>query len=128
MQGELRSYSGSCHCGAVRFEARTTLAPAVRCNCSFCRRRGAVMANVQAGDFRLLAGEEQLGLYQWNMRIAKHYFCRRCGIYTFHRPRTRPEIYRVNVGCLAGVDPYALEITLNDGKALSLHEREVDRP
>jgi hypothetical protein len=50
----------------------------VRCNCSFCRRRGAVMANVRADDFGLLAGEE--ALYQWNTRIAKHYFCTRCGI------------------------------------------------
>ena len=88
MQGELTSYSGSCHCGAVRFEVRTTLAPAVRCNCSFCRRRGAE--------------PEILGLYQWNTRIAKHYFCTRCGIYTFH--------------------PYALEVTVQDGAALSLHE------
>jgi hypothetical protein len=128
MQGELTSYSGSCHCGAVRFEARTTLSPAVRCNCSFCRRRGAVMANVQADDFRLLADEEALGLYRWNTRIARHYFCTRCGIYTFHRPRMRPEIYRVNVGCLEGVDPYALEVTVQDGAALSLHEQSAGRP
>lgn len=122
MQGESTTYSGSCHCGAVRFEARTTLSPAVRCNCSFCRRRGAVMANVEARDFRLLAGDDALGLYQWNTRIAKHYFCRQCGIYTFHRPRMRPEIYRINVGCLEGVDPYALEVSVQDGAALSLHE------
>lgn len=128
MQGELTSYSGSCQCGAVRFEARTTLSPAVRCNCSFCRRRGAVMANVQADDFRLLADEEALGLYRWNTRIARHYFCTRCGIYTFHRPRMRPEIYRVNVGCLEGVDPYALEVTVQDGAALSLHEQSAGRP
>ena len=128
MQGELTSYAGSCHCGAVRFEVRTTLSPAVRCNCSFCRRRGAVMANVQAEDFRLLAGEEALGLYQWNTGIAKHFFCKRCGIYTFHRPRMRPELYRVNVGCLEGVDPYALEVTVQDGAALSLHERSAGRP
>jgi hypothetical protein len=128
MQGELTSYAGSCHCGAVRFEARSTLAPAVRCNCSFCRRRGAVMANVQAEDFRLLAGKEALGLYQWNTGIAKHFFCKRCGIYAFHRPRMRPEIYRINVGCLEGVDPYALEVTVQDGAALSLHERSAGRP
>lgn len=128
MQGELTSYAGSCHCGAVRFAARSTLSPAVRCNCSFCRRRGAVMANVQAEDFRLLAGEEALGLYQWNTGIAKHFFCKRCGIYTFHRPRMRPELYRVNVGCLEGVDPYALEVTVQDGAALSLHERSAGRP
>ncbi len=125
MQGELTSYCGRCHCGAVRFEARTTLSPAVRCNCSFCRRRGAVMANVQAEDFRLLAGEDALGLYQWNTRIAKHYFCKRCGIYPFHRPRMRPEIYRVNVGCLDGVDPYAIEVTVQDGAALSVKAQEA---
>ncbi|MGQ0546243.1 MAG: GFA family protein [Betaproteobacteria bacterium] len=123
MQGELTSYSGSCHCGAVRFSARTTLSPAVRCNCSFCRRRGAVMANVQAEDFRILAGEDALGLYQWNTRVARHYFCRHCGVYTFHRPRMRPGTWRVNVGCLEGVDPYALEATVQDGAALSSHGR-----
>ena len=128
MQGQLTSYSGSCHCGAVRFEARSTLSPAVRCNCSFCRRRGAVMANVQAEDFRLLAGEGALGLYQWNTRVARHHFCRHCGIYTFHRPRMRPEIYRVNVGCLEGVDPYALEVTVQDGAALSLHGQPAGPP
>jgi hypothetical protein len=120
MQGELKSYSGSCHCGTVRFEVRTTLSPAVRCNCSLCRRKGAIMANVEAEHFRLLAGEEALSLYQWNTRIAKHYFCGRCGIYTFHRPRMKPQIYRVNVGCLEGVDPFALEVSVQDGAALSI--------
>jgi hypothetical protein len=128
MQGELKSYAGRSHCGAVRFEARTTLAPATRCNCSFCRRRGAVMANVQAEDFQLLSGDGELGLYQWNMRIAKHYFCKRCGIYTFHRPRMRPEIWRVNVGCLEGVDPLALEVTVQDGAALSVKAQEAGPP
>jgi hypothetical protein len=121
MQGELKSYSGSCHCGAVRFEVRTTLSPAVRCNCSLCRRKGAIMANVEAQDFKLLSGEDTLALYEWNTRIAKHYFCKRCGIYPFHRPRMKPQIYRVNVGCLEGVDLFALEVTVQDGAALSGH-------
>lgn len=128
MQGELRSYVGSCHCGAVRFEVATTLKPAVRCNCSLCRRKGTVMANVQAEDFKLLAGEDALSLYQWNTRIAKHYFCKHCGIYTFHRPRMKPGIYRVNVGCLEGVDPYALQVSVQDGAALSVHAQGADRP
>ena len=119
MQGEMKSYSGSCHCGTVRFEVRTTLSPATRCNCSLCRRKGAVMANVTAGDFRLLAGADALSLYQWNTKVAKHYFCRHCGIYPFHRPRMKPEIYRVNVGCLEGVDPWALEVAAQDGAGLS---------
>ena len=119
MQGQMTTYRGSCHCGAVSFEVRTTLSPAMRCNCSLCRRKGAVMASVEPQDFKLLSGEEQLGLYQFNTNTAKHYFCKVCGIYTFHRPRSNPNIYRVNVGCLDGVDPFALEIGLNDGAKLS---------
>jgi hypothetical protein len=128
MQGELRSYVGSCHCGAVRFEVQSTLAPAVRCNCSLCRRKGAIMVAVQAEHFKLLGGEDSLALYQWNTRVAKHYFCRTCGIYTFHRPRMKPGIYRVNAGCLEGVDPYALQVSVQDGAALSVHAQGADRP
>lgn len=118
MQGELRTYKGACHCGAVRFEVQTTLSPALRCNCSLCRRKGAVMAAVSPEHFKLLSGEESLSLYQSGTRIAKHYFCMLCGIYTFHRPRTNPNIYRVNVGCLEGVDALGLEVGLHDGAAL----------
>lgn len=118
MQGELKTYKGSCHCGAVRFEAQTTLSPALRCNCSLCRRKGAVMAPVSPEHFRLLSGEESLSLYQSGTRIAKHYFCKLCGIYTFHRPRTNPNIYRVNVGCLDGVDALGLDVGLHDGASL----------
>lgn len=118
MQGELTTYKGSCHCGAVRFEVQTTLSPALRCNCSLCKRKGAVMAAVAPEHFTLLSGEDHLTLYQAMTRIAKHYFCRVCGIYTFHRPRTNPNIYRVNVGCLEGVDPLALEVGLHDGASL----------
>lgn len=119
MQGELKSYKGSCHCGAVKFEIQTTLAPALRCNCSLCIRKGTVMAAVNPEHFRLLSGEDSLALYQFNTHVAKHYFCKVCGIYTFHRPRTIPTIYRVNVGCLEGVDPLSLEVGLNDGASLS---------
>jgi hypothetical protein len=119
MQGELKPYKGSCHCGAVKFEVQTTLSPALRCNCSLCKRKGTVMAAVDPEHFKLLSGESSLSLYQFNTRAAKHYFCRTCGIYTFHRPRTNPNIYRVNVGCLEGVDPFSLEVGLNDGASLS---------
>jgi hypothetical protein len=117
MQGEMKTHHGACHCGRVRFEIRSTLQPSNRCNCSLCRRRAAVMTRVPASDFTLLAGEDALGLYQFNTRVAKHYFCKTCGIYTFHRPRVAPELYGVNVGCLEGVDPLALEVGLIDGEA-----------
>ena len=118
MQGELKSYTGSCHCGTVKFTVQTTLAPALRCNCSLCKRKGTVMAPVALDHFKLLAGADVLSLYQFNTRVAEHYFCKLCGIYTFHRPRSRRDIYRVNVGCLDGVDALALEVDVHDGAAL----------
>lgn len=118
----MKTYRGSCHCGKVQFEIQSALEPAMRCNCSLCTRRGAVMTRVPPERFRLLAGEEYLTLYQFNTRIARHYFCKVCGVYTFHRPRTAPDMYAINVGCLEGVDPLSLETKLNDGRAFSTVE------
>lgn len=119
MQIDAKLYQGSCHCGAVKFSVKSALTATARCNCSLCRRKGAVMTVAAPEDFQLLCGEDSLSVYQWNTRTAKHYFCRVCGIYTFHRPRTNPDVYRVNVGCLEGVDPLALKPELNDGASLS---------
>ena len=114
-------HHGSCHCGAVQFEVDTPVTPAVRCNCSLCRRKGALMSPFfPANALRITAGEDSLTLYQFNTRVAKHYFCKVCGIYTFHRPRVAPELYGVNVSCLEGVDALALEVGLNDGAAYSV--------
>jgi hypothetical protein len=116
-------YSGACHCGAVRFEVRTALAPATRCNCSLCRRKGALMSPpFPAANLTILCGEDALTLYQFNTGVAKHYFCRQCGIYTFHQTRTNPLLWRVNIGCLEGVDPYSLKGDVGDGASLSVVE------
>ena len=118
MTEELKTYRGQCHCGKVKFEIQSTLDPVMRCNCSLCTRRGAVMTRVPAEHFKLLSGEENLGLYQFHTKTAKHYFCKTCGIYPFHRPRTAPQMYGINVGCLEGVDPLSLPAKVNDGKSL----------
>lgn len=113
----MATYQGSCHCGAVRFEVDADLDTVVRCNCSMCRRRSAVMVRVKPEQFKLLAGEDNLASYQFHTRRATHYFCKTCGIYPFHHPRSAPDLYVVNVGCLEGVDPYAQEPGLIDGKS-----------
>ncbi|CAD6562423.1 GFA family protein [Paraburkholderia sabiae] len=116
-------HQGSCHCGAVKFEVETPVTPAARCNCSLCRRKGALMSPFfPAGALRILSGQNDLTLYQFNTHVAKHYFCKHCGIYPFHQTRKDPNLWRVNIGCLDGVDPYALEASVSDGASLSVVE------
>lgn len=113
-------HHGSCHCGAVRFEVRAALTPAARCNCSLCRRKGALMSPLfPAAELTIVQGEDALTLYQFNTHVAKHYFCKHCGIYPFHQTRKDPLLWRVNLGCLDGVDPYSFEAGVNDGASLS---------
>lgn len=111
-------HRGSCHCGAVKFEARLPdgLVNPSRCNCSMCRRRGAIVVAVPLGDLKITEGSGHLRLYQFNTRTAKHYFCSLCGIYTHHRRRSNPNEFGLNVGCLEGVDPFELgEVPVHDG-------------
>lgn len=77
-----------------------------RCNCSICRRKGAIVASVPLAGLRVLKGQESLRLYQFNTKTAKHYFCSICGVYTHHQRRSNPQQYSFNVGCLDGVNPF----------------------
>ncbi|WP_424981324.1 type I-B CRISPR-associated protein Cas8b1/Cst1 [Maritalea sp. S77] len=116
-------YQGSCHCGTVRFEIESDLATVMKCDCSLCRKRNAVMVDVHKDHFTLISGEDSLGTYQWNMKIAKHHFCTKCGIYTFHRKRSLPDHYGVNLYCLDGVDFDSIEIEQAYGSQLSSVEK-----
>lgn len=62
------------------------------------------MLGVKIGKFRIVQGADKLSLYQWNHKIARHYFCRICGIYTHHQRRSNPLEIGVNTGCLTDVD------------------------
>ena len=96
-------YLGSCHCGAVRFRIAYRPDELTTCDCSLCEMRGAIMAKVPEAALDILAADA-LTLYEWNSRVAKHYFCSRCGIYVFHRKRAAPDHYGVNARCLEGLD------------------------
>jgi hypothetical protein len=100
----------SCHCGAVVLELDLPdgIVNPRRCDCSLCRRRGAIVASVPLAGIRILQGAESLTLYQFNTRTAKHYFCSQCGIYTHHQRRSVPTEYGYNVACLEGVNPFDL--------------------
>ncbi|MCV5940872.1 GFA family protein, partial [Escherichia coli] len=87
-----------------------------RCDCSMCRRRGAIVASVPLSGIRIVQGDDVLKLYQFNTHTAKHFFCSECGIYTHHQRRSDPSEYGYNVGCLEGVNPYELgDIEVMDG-------------
>jgi hypothetical protein len=113
-----REMEGACHCGTVRFKVKLSggLDTARRCTCSYCRMRGAIAVSAQRGDITFLSGEDALTLYQFNTRVAEHYFCSKCGIYTHHRRRSNPDQYGVNVACLEDVSPFDFdEVAVVDG-------------
>lgn len=97
-----------CHCGAVAFTVELTdgFNTIRRCNCSFCRMRGAVAVSAQLSGIEVIKGKDKLTEYRFNTGEAKHFFCSVCGIYTFHQRRSNPEQYGVNVACIEGVSPF----------------------
>ncbi|PSV49216.1 GFA family protein [Photobacterium indicum] len=111
-------HTGQCHCGAVKFTVKLPngLEKLRRCDCSMCRRKGAIVASVTLSNLTITAGEDVLRLYQFNTHTAKHYFCSNCGIYTHHQRRSDPTEFGINVGCLDGINPYELgEVPVSDG-------------
>jgi hypothetical protein len=87
-----------------------------RCDCSFCRRRGAIVVSARVADVRIVQGADKLSLYQFNTGTAKHWFCSVCGIYTHHQRRSDPSQYGVNAAGIDGVNPRDLgEVPWADG-------------
>jgi len=118
----MKTYHGSCHCGAVRFAADLDLAHGtMRCNCSFCLKMRCWAAAVAPTSFRLLAGEADLSEYRFGAQRERHFVCRHCGVRPFgiaHSPR-RGEFYGVSVTCLDDVSDEELAgapITYVDGR------------
>ena len=116
-----RTYHGSCHCGAVRFEADLDLTqPTYRCNCSICRRTRFWPAVARDDGFRLLSGQDMLTQYLFNTRRNEHWFCRVCGVRAFGIGNDTPigRMIGVNLGCLEDVTQQelaSLPITYVDG-------------
>ena len=111
-------HRATCHCGAVELELSLSngIENPRRCDCSVCRRKGAVVASVPLSGIRVVKGAEHLRSYQFNTHTATHYFCGNCGIYIHHQRRSNPEQYGFNVGCLEGINPFTIpEVPVNDG-------------
>ncbi|KAA8681424.1 GFA family protein [Vibrio gigantis] len=111
-------HKATCHCGAVELELSLPngIEKPRRCDCSICRRKGAIVGSVALDGIKIVKGEEHLKLYQFNTNTAKHYFCSNCGIYTHHQRRSSPNEYGFNIGCLEGVNPFDIGgVVTNDG-------------
>ncbi|MCK0538473.1 GFA family protein [Alcanivorax quisquiliarum] len=100
-------HKATCHCGTVELELSLPdgLVDVRRCDCSLCRKRGAIVASVPLSDIKIVNGADALKLYQFNTKTAKHFFCSNCGIYTHHQRRSNPSQYGFNVACLEGINP-----------------------
>jgi len=112
-------YTGRCHCGAIKFTLNChPITKGLRCNCSICRRKGTLMLAeaVDETHINIDAKPKDIGLYQFDSKIARHYFCKQCGIYTHHETARYPGKYRVNLGCIDDLDPFELEYSVFDGK------------
>lgn len=119
-----RTVRGSCHCGAVRFEAEIDLGATSRCNCSICGKSRFWKAIAAPRSFRLLAGEGALADYTFGGGTIHHHFCRTCGVKPFGRGENEElggEFHAVNVMCLEGLSPSELaeaaaRMEFQDGK------------
>lgn len=109
---DLTTHSGGCHCGAVRWEVDLPDAFEVEdCNCSMCAMAGNIHIIVPASRFRLLRGRENLTEYTFNTGVAKHLFCKTCGIKSFYIPRSNPDGVAVTWRCID--DWQDLNVTVN---------------
>lgn len=111
MSGEAQTIQASCHCGAVLIEATLPYGIAAhnRCDCSFCRRRGAAAVTALTETVHILQGQDNLTLYSFGTKTAQHWFCKTCGIYTHHQRRSDPAETGINFGCIEGINPRDFE-------------------
>lgn len=115
---QMQSYEGSCHCGAIRFEIQTDFPELTTCDCSICRRKNALMVKVHENQFKLISGQDSLTEYQFHTFTARHFFCKTCGIYPFHRKRVTPDYLGINVFCLHDFDPDGIPVRVAAGAGM----------
>lgn len=114
---DVLTYTGGCHCGAVRFEVDADLNKAVLdCNCSMCTKKGFLHVIVESNQFRLLSGAQDLLEYRFGTGVAVHRFCRHCGVHPFYTPRSHPDGVDVNARCFDDIDVASLTIERFDGR------------
>ena len=112
-------YTGSCHCGNVKFEAEgEPIASVLSCNCSICQRLGSLLWFVPRDRFTLKTPEDNAGTYLFNKHLIRHRFCNTCGVEPYAEgsaPNGQP-MAAVNVRCIEGIDLAAIPVNAYDGR------------
>lgn len=118
---------GSCHCGRVRIEVDIPGEITVhRCSCSICKKSGYLHLIVNADKFQLLSGEQELTEYNFHTGVARHLFCKHCGVKSFYVPRSHPKGFSVNLNCLDLSDGIEVRSEDFDGRNWRRNRSELD--
>lgn len=113
----MTNHAGSCHCGRIRFEIEAPAEiEALDCNCSICSKSGFLHLILPRSRFHLLAGADELTEYRFGSGLARHTFCRVCGVKAFYTPRSNPDGVDVNVRCLDPATISSLKVDSFDGR------------
>ena len=112
----MRTMLGGCHCGRVRFRVTADLGQVTECNCSVCTKKGILHLIVPPERFELLSGRDDLATYTFNTGVAKHTFCKHCGMHPFYVPRSDPDKIDVNVRCIDDIDVATIRLKQFDGR------------
>ena len=114
-----KSETGSCHCGAIKFEIEGTFGDLLECNCSHCQRKGYLLWFVPRAALKLTTPESDIATYTFNKHVIRHRFCPTCGIHPFGEgamPDGR-QMAAINIRCLDGVEPDAVPVQHFDGRS-----------
>ena len=120
----MKEYIGGCHCGEVKFSFLSEESVEIwKCNCSICDMLDYEHLFIKHDLLKIISGKDSIEEYLFKTETAKHFFCKICGIYTHHNPRSNPAMTGFNLGCIDEVDTFSLkDILISDG-----HNHPLDK-